>query len=101
MTERREFLKISEVAEIPVGLGRGHVSFDAEDRFAYVANTLSDDVTAVLEVGGASVHIALDPAGECAFVGCERLDEVGIIDLRRQTVIHPVRVGASLNGGSC
>ena len=34
----------SVVGEVKVGLGPGHIAFDLESRFAYVANTLSDDV---------------------------------------------------------
>jgi len=48
---------------------------------------------AVLNVGGAPAHIAFDPDGELAFVGCERSDDVAIIDLLNKHVMDRVAAG--------
>jgi DNA-binding beta-propeller fold protein YncE len=47
-----------------------------------------------LEVGQAPAHIAFDPDGGCAFIGCEISDEVAMIDMASQRVVDLVKAGA-------
>ena len=48
-----------------------------------------------LQVGGAPAHLAFDPDGACAFVGCESTDQVAVIDLRRQKILDLVKAGSA------
>ena len=50
----------------------------------------------LLGVGGAPAHLAFDPEGECAFVGCEISDEIAVIDLTGRRVVERVKASAAL-----
>ena len=79
-----------------------------DDRTIVVSNTgessvclvdaVKHAVVARLEVSGAPAHIAFDPEGACAFVGCETRDEVAVIDLRNRKVLARVKAGAQERG---
>jgi len=51
------------------------------------------ELRARLPVGAAPAHIAFNPDGELAFIGCEGSDEVAVIDLDRQTIVELIKAG--------
>jgi DNA-binding beta-propeller fold protein YncE len=62
-----------------------------------IIDALSHKTVARLDVGGAPAHLAFDPDGRCAFVGCEASDEIAVIDLAGKTVLDSVKAGAVSN----
>jgi DNA-binding beta-propeller fold protein YncE len=89
------------VATIPVGIYPHFFALSPDDEWIVASNTGEASVCLVdahkhetrarLPVGGAPAHIAFSPDGECAFVGCERSDEVAVIDLRHQSIVEMIR----------
>jgi DNA-binding beta-propeller fold protein YncE len=59
-----------------------------------LADATEHQTIAKLNVGTAPAHIAFDPEGECAFIGCEITDEVAVIELSTQKVIDLIKAGA-------
>ena len=62
-----------------------------------LADATKNQTTAKVNVGGAPGHIAFEPEGECAFIGCEATDEVAVIDLSGQRVLDLIKVGDSVS----
>lgn len=91
---------------MPVGIYPHFFAISPDGRWIVVSNTGESSICLVdakkretiakLEVGGAPAHIAFDPEGRCAFVGCEITDEVAVIDLQRGKVIDLIQAGSAL-----
>ena len=85
------------VGEIKVGLAPGHIAFDPESRFAYVANTVSDDVTVISTSNhdvvatipaGKGAHLpALSPDGRFGYVANFADDDLTVWDCQDYRVI--------------
>lgn len=91
------------MAGIPCGFGAGHMDFSADGLYAYVANSLDDDV-AIIELAarkliaripsGAGAHRpTLHQDGRLLFVANFVADTVTVIDLPSRKVVTTLPVG--------
>ena len=91
------------LATLAVGVYPHFFALSGDGRWIVVSNTgessiclfdaHTQELRARLEVGGAPAHIAFSPDNECAFVACERSDEVAVVDLGRAKAIELLDAG--------
>jgi DNA-binding beta-propeller fold protein YncE len=88
---------------ISVGIYPHTFGVSPDDLWLVVSNTGESSVCIVdarerrtvarLDVGGGPGHVDFDPAGECAFVGCQLSNQVAAVDFRRQRVVGLIDAG--------
>ena len=93
------------IATIPVGIYPHFFALSPDGKWLVVSNTGESSICLIdahaheprarLAVGGAPAHIGFSPDGELAFVGCERSDELAVVNLQRLKVFDLIRVGAN------